>query len=239
MKEINHNRVVKAGVSGLVIMGLLAGSIEYAGHTYWYDHANAKVVEQTEAVTPAAASRQKSEANEVSKEETVYATLKADGQTDQIIVSNWLKNSAGAESVSDYSSLEDIVNTKGDEKFTQNGEELSWETSDEDIYYQGTSSEQLPVGISIQYELDGKEVQPADIIGKSGKLTMRIQYSNHSRSKVKINDQSEEIFTPFIMVTGMILPVEKFTNVSIDNGHVVSEGDNDILVAYGMPGLRE
>lgn len=243
MKEKNHYRVVKAGVSGLVIMGLLAGSVEYAGHTFWYEHAGAKVVEQSveqkETVTPAAAPKQSEEQETVSKEETVYATLKADGQTDKIIVSNWLKNSASADGVSDISSLEDIVNTKGDEKFTQNGEALQWETAGEDIYYQGTGQEQLPVGISIQYELDGKEVSPEDLVGKSGKLTMRIQYRNDSRSKVKINDESEEIFTPFVMMTGMILPVEKFTNVKIDHGHVVSEGDNDIVVAYGVPGLKE
>ncbi|MDE6567856.1 MAG: hypothetical protein K2K70_09030, partial [Lachnospiraceae bacterium] len=118
MKDMNHNKVVKAGVSGLVIMGLIAGSVEYAGHTYLYDHAVAKVVEQSveqkEEVTPAAASTQTEETGAVSKEETVYATLKADGQTDNIIVSNWLKNSAGAGKVSDVSELEEIVNTKGD-----------------------------------------------------------------------------------------------------------------------------
>lgn len=243
MKEMNHNKVVKAGVSGLVIMGLIAGSVEYAGHTYWYDHAVAKVVEQSveqkEEVTPAAAAEQTKETKEVSKEETVYATLKADGQTDKIIVSNWLKNSAGAGKVSDVSELEEIVNTKGDETFTQNGEKLDWETGDADIYYQGVSHDQLPVGISIHYELDGKEVQPADIVGKSGKLKLQIKYVNRSLTEVEIQDEEEQIYTPFIMMTGMILPVEKFTNVTIDHGHVVSEGDNDIVVAYGMPGLKE
>lgn len=243
MKEMNHNKVVKAGVSGLVIMGLIAGSVEYAGHTYWYDHAVAKVVEQSveqkEEVTPVAAAEQTKETKEVSKEETVYATLKADGQTDKIIVSNWLKNSAGAGKVSDVSELEEIVNTKGDETFTQNGEKLDWETGDADIYYQGVSHDQLPVGISIHYELDGKEVQPADIVGKSGKLKLQIKYVNRSLTEVEIQDEEEQIYTPFIMMTGMILPVEKFTNVTIDHGHVVSEGDNDIVVAYGMPGLKE
>lgn len=243
MKDMNHNKVVKAGVSGLVIMGLIAGSVEYAGHTYWYDHVGAKTVEQSveqkEEVTPAAASTQAEETKEVSKEETVYATLKADGQTDKIIVSNWLKNSAGAGKVSDVSELEEIVNTKGDETFTQNGEKLDWETEDADIYYQGVSHDQLPVGMSIRYELDGKEVQPADIVGKSGKLKIQIEYVNRSLTEVKIREEEEQVYTPFIMMTGMILPVEKFTNVTIDHGQVLSEGDNDIVVAYGMPGLKE
>lgn len=245
MKERNHSRIVKAGVSGLVIMGLVAGCVEYAGHTCWYDHINAKAVERTveqkENVTPMEAREKEKEKKPeaVSKEETVYATLKADGQTDKIIVSNWLKNSAGAGKVSDVSELEEIVNTKGDETFTQNGENLDWETADADIYYQGVSHDQLPVGMTIQYELDGKEVQPADIVGKSGKLTIRIRYENRSLEYEDEDHPEGSIYTPFIMVTGMVLPVDKFTNVTIDHGQVVSEGDNDIVVAYGMPGLQE
>lgn len=242
MKEINTKKIVKVGVSGLVIAGLLAGSIEYAGHTYLYDHVGAQAVEktvkQTEEVKPASAGKTE-ESQEVSKEETVYATLRADGQTNQIIVSDWLKNSGKADGVSDVSELEDIINTKGDEKFTQDGEKLNWDTSGEDIYYQGTSHDQLPVGINLQYELDGKEVQPADIVGKSGKLKIRIEYMNHALTEINVQDQEEQIYTPFIMVTGMILPVDKFSNVTIDHGNVISEGDNDIVVAYGMPGLKE
>lgn len=243
MRDRKNNQIIKAGVSGLVIMGLLAGCVEYAGHTYWYDHINAKAVEQTveqkETVKPAEAPKKSEETATISKEETVYATLKADGQTNKIIVSNWLKNSANAGKISDVSELEEIVNTKGDEPFTQNGEKLEWETADADIYYQGVSRDPLPVGIYIQYELDGKEVQPADIVGKSGKLKIRIEYTNQSLTTVKIGGEEEEIYTPFIMMTGMILPVENFTNVTIDHGHVISEGDNDIVVAYGMPGLKE
>ena len=41
------------------------------------------------------------------------------------------------------------------------------------------------------------------------------------------------------MATGMILPVDKFDNIDIDNGKVLSEGENNIVIAYGMPGLSE
>ncbi len=251
-------KACKTGISSLMMVALLVGCTGCSG-IQWSNDADADVIEQSgtqgdEKNTGDGTSEANQESlqtdnkdltsneeawGKVFKEETVYATLKSDGRTDKIIVSNWLKNSANAGVVSDMSSLKDIVNTKGDETFTQNKEELSWETSNEDIYYQGTSQEKLPVGISIEYELDGKKVKPADIVGKSGKLVMRIQYSNSSKSNVKINDKSEKIFTPFVMITGMILPVEKFTNVTIDHGQIVSEGDNDIVVAYGMPGLKE
>lgn len=242
--NMDQKKIFKIGVSGLLTAGLLVGSIEYASHSWMYDHAGAKAAEQTvkqtESVEPmAAAEKEEDSDREVSKEETVYAVLGTDGSVNKVIVSNWLKNSGSADAVSDVSELQDIVNTKGDEKFTQNGNQLDWETSDEDIYYQGSTSEELPVSMTIRYELDGAEVKPEDIVGKSGKLKITIQYTNHSTQTVKVDGSKEKIYTPFVMATGMILPVDKFTNVSIDNGQVISEGDNDIVVGYGMPGLSE
>lgn len=244
LTEKDRKRLVKVGISGLLTAGLLVGSVEYASHTWMYSHAGVKAAEQTvkqtESVEPMSAAKEDAgSATEVSKEETVYAVLGTDGSVNKVIVSNWLKNSGSADGVSDVSDLQDIVNTKGDEKFAQNGNQLQWETSSEDIYYQGSTNEELPVGIDISYELDGKEVQAKDIVGKSGKLKIRIKYTNRSTDTATVDGKKTEIYTPFIMVTGMILPVDKFTNVTIDNGHVISEGDNDIVVGYGMPGLSE
>lgn len=236
----DQKKILKIGVSGMLAAGLLVSSLDYASHSFLYDHVGVKAAEQTQTIEPRAIEVKDTNPDlEVSKEETVYAVLGTDGSVNKVIVSNWLKNSGSADGVADVSELQDIVNTKGDEKFTQNGDQLNWETSNEDIYYQGSTSEELPVSMAIHYELDGAEVKPEDIIGKSGKLKITIQYSNHSTQMVKVNGSKEEIYTPFVMITGMILPVEKFTNVSIDNGQVISEGDNDIVVGYGMPGLSE
>lgn len=161
------------------------------------------------------------------------------GVTD-VIVSDWLKNSGQVDSVKDSSTLKDITNTKGNEKFTQSGDSLTWDTSKSDIYYQGTAEKsELPVGMQITYKLDGEEVSPKDIVGKSGKLEMTIKYSNTSKKQVTVAGEKKDIYTPFLMATGMILPVDKFDNIDIDNGKVLSEGENNIVIAYGMPGLSE
>lgn len=233
-------RVVMTGISSLLVAGLVVGNIEYATHTYRYDSkvqamaANNKVVEQTASF---ASSKKKST---VSKEETVYATLDANGGVTDVIVSDWLKNSGQVDSVKDSSTLKDITNTKGNEKFTQSGDSLTWDTSKSDIYYQGTAEKsELPVGMQITYKLDGEEVSPKDIVGKSGKLEMTIKYSNTSKKQVTVAGEKKDIYTPFLMATGMILPVDKFDNIDIDNGKVLSEGENNIVIAYGMPGLSE
>ena len=233
-------RVVMTGISSLLVAGLVVGNIEYATHTYRYDSkvqamaANNKVVEQTASF---ASSKKKST---VSKEEPVYATLDANGGVTDVIVSDWLKNSGQVDSVKDSSTLKDITNTKGNEKFTQSGDSLTWDTSKSDIYYQGTAEKsELPVGMQITYKLDGEEVSPKDIVGKSGKLEMTIKYSNTSKKQVTVAGEKKDIYTPFLMATGMILPVDKFDNIDIDNGKGLSEGENNIVIAYGMPGLSE
>ena len=236
--KMNKKKLAAAGLTCVLASGLLIGSVEYASHTY---AATKLVAEGTKAVAEKVVkgAAQKKAAGGVVKEESVYVTLDANGQKKSVVVSDWLKNSGIGGTLKDESNLTDIQNTKGDEEFTQEDNEISWQTEDKDIYYQGTSDEELPVGIEISYKLDGEEITPEELAGKSGKLEMTIHYINNSKVEVKVAGKTKKVYTPFVMATGMILPVEKFTNVKIDHGEVLSEGDNDILMAYGMPGLKE
>lgn len=237
--RVNKKKMAAAGISVLLASGLLVGSVEYASHTFALSKAaaagNTKTV--TESVNTKAA--KKADASKVSKEETVYVTMDANGKKDEVIVSDWLKNAGINGKISDVSDLKDIQNTKGNEKFTQDDSTLTWDAKKNDIYYQGTSDKELPVGMEISYKLDGKEVSAKDLAGKSGKFEMNIKYTNSSKKKVTVDGKETEIYTPFLMATGMILSTDKFQNIKVDNGEVVSEGDNDIIMAYGMPGLKD
>lgn len=234
----NKKKVAAVGLTCVLASGLLLGNIDYATHTYAAAKlAAAEVTTVAETVKKNAA--QKKAAEGVEKEESVYVTLDANGGAQDIVVSDWLKNSGVGTTLKDQSDLSDIQNTKGDEKFTQDGEDLSWEAGDQDIYYQGKSDKELPVSMEITYKLDGQEITPEELAGKSGKLEMKISYKNNSRKNIKVAGEKKEVYTPFVMATGMILPVEKFSNVQVDNGQVLSEGENDIVAVYGMPGLKE
>ena len=235
----NIKKVAKIGVTGLLAAGLLVGSVEYASHMFVL--TNKVVAKQVDKVKEDVKTSSKSglDSEDVSKQETVYATLDANGKKTDVIVSDWLKNAANKGEVKDSSDLKDITNTKGDEKFTQDGDTVNWNTESDDIYYQGKTDKEMPVGMSITYKLDGKEIAAKDLAGKSGKLEMKIKYTNTSKKTEKIGEKDVDIYTPFVMVTGMILPVDNFKNLTIDNGSVVSEGENNIVMAYGMPGLSE
>lgn len=177
---------------------------------------------------------------DVYKEETVYVNADATGNSDEVTVSDWLKNSGSVSgNLTDESILKEIKNVKGDETFTENGDQLTWNTAGEDIYYQGTTDKELPVSVKLTYFLDGKEVKPDELKGKSGHLKIQVQYTDNEKKTVTVDGKEEEVYTPFIMMTGMILPNETFSNVTIDNGKVISDGSRNIVVGFGMPGLKD
>ena len=190
-------------------------------------------------VTPAFAANGTSN-SEVYKEETVYVNAKASGKTDKVTVSNWLKNSGSVSGdLEDESTLSDIKNVKGDEKYTLDGDKLTWATDGEDIYYQGTTDKKLPVSVKLNYYLDGKQMKPSELKGKSGHLKITVDYKNNEKQNVSLDGKDTEVYTPFVMMTGMILPNETFSNVTIDNGKIISDGNKNIVVGFGMPGLKD
>ena len=190
-------------------------------------------------VTPAFAASGTSD-SDVYKEETVYVNAKASGKTDKVTVSNWLKNSGSVSgNLEDESTLSDIKNVKGDEKYTADGDKLTWSTDSEDIYYQGTTDKKLPVSVKLKYYLDGKEMKPSELKGKSGHLKITVDYKNNEKKNVSVDGKDTEVCTPFVMMTGMILPNETFSNVTIDNGKIISDGNKNIVVGFGMPGLKD
>ena len=178
---------------------------------------------------------------DVYQEETVYVNADATGNSDEVTVSDWLKNSGSVSgNLTDESILKEIKNVKGDETFTENGDQLTWNTAGEDIYdYQGTTDKELPVSVKLTYFLDGKEVKPDELKGKSGHLKIQVQYTNNEKKTVTVDGKEEEVYTPFVMMTGMILPNETFSNVTIDNGKVISDGSRNIVVGFGIPGLKD
>ena len=182
----------------------------------------------------------KDDASDADKEETVYVLADANGNTNDVTVSTWLKNADGAEGLNDKTNLTDIQNVKGYEEYKDNGDgTITWAANGSDIYYQGKSNEDLPVDVKITYKLDGEEIEPSELAGKSGKVTIRFDYTNKTKQTVTVDGKNSEVISPFVMLSGMILPVDKFSNVQVENGKVISEGSNQIVVGYAVPGFKQ
>ncbi len=175
--------------------------------------------------------------SDAKKEETVYVKTDASGAVDSVIVSDWLKNTDNTAQLEDYTQLTDIKNVKGKEEFSEDNGKLIWESEGNDIYYQGTIDKQLPVDVSISYELDGQPIAAQELAGQSGHVTITIDYKNNVTNQVLIGDKEETIYTPFAAVSGMMLDSAKFCNVEVSNGTVISDGKRDIVVGMAFPGL--
>ena len=174
------------------------------------------------------------------KEETVYAILDAGGNPVETIVSEWLKNPEGKDDLSDVTELQDISVVKGDSSYVADGEKkVTWKTGGNDVYYQGTTTKELPVKVSIQYELDGNVVEPSVLEGASGHLKMTFSYENNTAKEVTVAGEKCTIYQPFVMLSGLILDNEKVSNVTVEKGRAVNNGDSTMVFGIAMPGLKE
>ncbi len=228
------NNTVKKVISIILCTSLITGTIGYGAYSAFDREHNKQattvVREETKSVPKP----------KTVKDETVYVLSGADGNVRKVIVSDWLKNASGAESLTDSSVLTDIENVKGDEKFTAGSDNsLVWESGGNDIYYQGYTDKELPVSFKVSYKLDGRDVTPEEIAGKSGRAVIRFDYTNNTSEAAEINGKQENLCVPYAMLTGMILDNDVFSNVEITNGGLINDGSRTIAAGMAFPGLQE
>ncbi len=229
MKNREYRVLVAMAMTASLVMGSLGAvpATAYAKDAQTKTESTAEAGAKVENTTKSTA---KSDSKAL-KDETVYAKIDGSGTVKNVIVSDELKNVNGESQIEDVSSLDDIENVKGDEEFKQTADQLKWSLEGKDICYQGTTDKELPVGVKITYELDGKEISAAELEGKSGHLKVCYQYDNATGE--------DGAYTPFLMVTGLVLDGDKYTNVQVTNGKVVSDGSRSIVIGMGLPKLQE
>ena len=240
---MKKNRLCTIALSTAMSLVILCGGVgsaafsagaESAGKTTASASAENKSADQKKSGAKDAKS------SKYSKKETVYVIADAQGTPDKVIVSNWIQNTEKAKKLADKSNLKDIEVLKGDNSYTIDEDNaFEWDADGGDIYYKGTGSTELPVGVAITYELDGRAVSPKELAGKSGKLKIKIDYSNREYRTEKVNGKKEKICVPFVMLTGMMLDNDKAENISVSNGKVVNDGTHTFVVGFALPGMQE
>ena len=173
-----------------------------------------------------------------SKSETVYAVMNGDGSIKSTTVSEHLYSASGLANVTDKTTLTDIQNTESDAEFTQNGEELVWNTEDTDVYYKGNTDKALPIDVKVTYALDGQEAALEDIIGKSGHLTVTVNLKNNETDTVNVNGKDRTIVTPLITAVGVILGGDA-SNVTAEHGMIESAAKSSVAAFVTLPGVKD
>ena len=200
----------------------------------------AKKTDGAKNTATSVSSESDSKNEKAAKDETVYVLANADGSVKKVIVSDWIKNSLKDKTVKDKTELNDVKNVKGDESYVMDTDNMRvWNADGADIYYQGTISKELPVDLKVTYKLDGKTVSADEIAGKSGKVTIRFDYTNKQYSEVNIGGKTEKIYVPFAMLTGLMLDNDVFSNVSVTNGKIINDGDRTVVAGFALPVLQQ
>lgn len=255
MKHLNKNEWKKttkyiAGSTGAValavascVAGITGTGTDVAKHDKEYlagddkaSDTDATTIMNTDDLADQLADNVNLKEKDVDKDETVYVFAKANGDVDNILVNETLKNRDKSDKIEDTTDLKDIVNVKGDETFTQNGNKITWDAAGNEISYQGTTDKQLPVSVKATYYLDGNEILPEDLAGKSGKVKIRLDYTSNETVTKDVNGKDEDISVPFVAVSGMVLG-DNFTNIQVTNGKYLAQGESNIVVGYAVPGL--
>lgn len=255
MKHLNKNEWKKttkyiAGSTGAValavascVAGITGTGTDVAKHDKEYlagddkaSDTDATTIMNTDDLADQLADNVNLKEKDVDKDETVYVFAKANGDVDNILVNETLKNRDKNDKIEDTTDLKDIVNVKGDETFTQNGNKITWDAAGNEISYQGTTDKQLPVSVKATYYLDGNEISPEDLAGKSGKVKIRLDYTSNETVTKDVNGKDEDISVPFVAVSGMVLG-DNFTNIQVTNGKYLTQGESNIVVGYAVPGL--
>lgn len=198
----------------LAVILAMAVAVGAAGVT---TYAVGKDANDTEAPSTVATAASDTEAV---KDETVYVMTAADGSTQKILVSDWIKNALPAEAQKAIESLNDAQQVKDD-------------------CWTGTIQKELPVSMSIHYTLDGKTVTPSELAGKSGKVTIRFEYENNQYEVRTVNGVSQKVYVPFVALTGALLDTSHFSNVTVSNGKLINDGDRIAVMGMAFPGLQE
>lgn len=178
-------------------------------------------------------------AKALTKDETVYGKFDNTGKIKSVYVNEHLINNTKESELKDYTELKEIFNLNGDETFNIDGSSIVWNSNGNDIFYQGKYENDLPVTLKITYKLDGKETNVSDMLGKSGKVDITIKYTNNDKHSMLINGKYETLYTPFVVMFGTSINETNTSNITINNGKVVSNGSKNFIVGISIPGLYE
>ena len=204
-------RITAAAVLCCLIVGGSAGVYAAARAN---DGGGSSLFSDVEA-SPAPVQEAPQQAAEDISANNVYIIAGAGGDTKKVIVTDSIKSRLGAGSGTVY----DVDGNKV--------------AGVEDV------CASLPVSLSINYTLNGVSVTPEELTGKSGSVTIRIDYENTRAEQHSINGRQETLYSPYIALTAMALDSDVFSNVSITNGSLVNDGSRTVAAGLAFPGLAE
>lgn len=167
-----------------------------------------------------------------SKDEVIYGKLDPNGRVNNMYVVNAF-NLKKPGAIIDYGKYNAVRNLTDLSKIEQTGKEEVRFQAEDDFYYQGELDNQpLPWDISITYMIDGEEIEPDQLAGKSGALEIHIETS-------KNEDVDPVFFNYYMLQISLVLDPVIFTDIQAPEGTEANEGTNKMMNFTVMPEQEE
>ncbi len=176
----------------------------------------------------------RSYSNEITpvKEEVVYGVLENDGNIKNAYIVNVfnVQQSGRIADTGKYSSVKNLTDT-GSLELSNEG--VSFSSDKGRFYYQGDMSEpELPWKICVTYYLDGRQISPADIAGKTGSLKIDIG--------IKKNESVNSVFFEnYMLQISVLLDAQKCTAITAEGAMIANSGSNKQINFTSMPGTEK
>ncbi len=173
----------------------------------------------------------------VEKNETVYCLLDNNGTVKEVQVVNWAYGAPEGDSWTDYGNYSEVKNSTSSSKPKIEGNRLIWPATafqQDGLFYQGSTDQELPFKVSIDYTLDGKPIKPEQLAGKKGKVKITIHLENLTRQQTKLSykdyqgitlSTEKTLYTPFVFQVSTSLSAGKWKNIKSPGATQVVVGD--------------
>lgn len=217
-KQLQSKRVL-AGALLLLVLAVPVTAVPVMVNAQETEQSSGALQEQASGTLAAA-----DVVGSAEKKEVVYATLDGSGINKSAYVVNVLEGNAG-ETVQDFGAYEQVVNLTDTSELTQLSDSVIATLPEGEFSYQGSLSDaQTPWNISVKYFLDGQEISPNEVAGKSGHLEITIQTSQNT-------SVDPRYFENYLMQITCTLPMENTTEVKTDQGSIALSG-SDVTVSF-------
>ncbi|GLO64616.1 hypothetical protein AQ616_15035 [Oceanobacillus sp. E9] len=172
------------------------------------------------------------EAGEVSsKNEVIYANLQAGGSLKDMYVVNAFELSKPG-LIEDYGNYQGVKNLTDTSPVEQNDNKISMIAENDTFYYQGNIAKELPWAFDIAYFLDGKEMEPKEMIGKPGEVEIIID--------VQENDMdTSAFFENYMLQISLPLNTDHFQKIEAQDATIANAGKNKQIAFTVMPEEEE
>ena len=164
--------------------------------------------------------------NSSGKEEVIYIMSDANGAVENIYGVNIFSSG----DVTDYGNYSDVKLLNTNDKVTLDGDKLTFSSDASKVYCQATLKDaQNPWNISIKYFLDGKEMSPEDVAGKSGKLEIKFHVTQNPMAV-------KSFYKNYALQASFTLDTDKCSDITADKATIANVGSKKQLNYTILPG---